>query len=134
MTRSFGVFGQEFQEELCFLLLEDRQFADRLFEVLETKFFEYSYLKEFIKIIQDYKKNYKKHPSKKIVKTIIQQKTAEAERLGTKSLALGELVKYFTRVKDRLIEDEDYIKEQSIDFCRKRQLSHSTIPERTLIC
>ena len=38
--KSFSQFGKTFQEDLCHLILNDRPFADQMFEVLDLKFLE----------------------------------------------------------------------------------------------
>ena len=47
----FSRFGKSFQENLCRIILDDRQFADQIGEVLKTEFFELKYLKLFIDTI-----------------------------------------------------------------------------------
>ena len=39
--KSFSRFGKNFQEDLCHLILNDRNFADQMFEVLDLNFLEY---------------------------------------------------------------------------------------------
>ena len=36
--KSFSKFGKSFQEDLCHLVLNDRGFADQMFEVLDLNF------------------------------------------------------------------------------------------------
>ena len=47
----FSKFGKSFQESLCHLILEDRPFADQIFEVLDVNFLELTYLKVFIAFV-----------------------------------------------------------------------------------
>ena len=44
----FSHFGKNFQEALCLLMLEDRPFADQIFEVFDITFLELGYLRLFI--------------------------------------------------------------------------------------
>ena len=41
----FSKFGKSFQEDLCQLILNDRPFADQMFEVLDINFLELKYLR-----------------------------------------------------------------------------------------
>ena len=38
--QDFSKFGKDFQENLCHLILDDRPFADQIFEVLDVNFLE----------------------------------------------------------------------------------------------
>jgi hypothetical protein len=68
---SFSKFGKSFQEELTFLILDDREFSDRMLEVLNIEFLEFKYLQVFIGKIFDYKKKYTSHPSYETMKTVL---------------------------------------------------------------
>ena len=56
--RDFSKFGKSFQESLCHLMLDDRPFADQIFEVFDVNFLELTHLRVFVKKIQQYKKKY----------------------------------------------------------------------------
>ena len=60
---NLGVFGKNFQENLCKLLVQDRAFCDQMQEVLDTGFFELKYLQVFTRKLFDYKIKYKTHPA-----------------------------------------------------------------------
>ena len=71
-NETFQRFGKSFQEDLCHLMLQDRPFCDQITEVLNVEFLQYEYLRLFVKMIMDYRKEYKVHPSYKIMATHIQ--------------------------------------------------------------
>ena len=66
---TFQKFGKNFQENLCHLMLQDRPFCDQITEVLDLEFLQYEYLRIFTKTIMDYRREYKMHPSYKIMAT-----------------------------------------------------------------
>ena len=68
---TFQRFGKSFQEDLCHLMLQDRPFCDQITEVLSLEFLQYEYLRVFTKTILDYRRDYKMHPSYKIMATHI---------------------------------------------------------------
>ena len=68
---SFSQFGKSFQEELAFLILDDREFSDRMLEVLNVEYLEFKYLQVFIEKIFSYKKKYTAHPSYETLKIIL---------------------------------------------------------------
>ena len=45
---SFANYGKTFQEKLCYLVLDDRVFSDRMQEVLDVEFLEFKYLQTFV--------------------------------------------------------------------------------------
>ncbi len=49
LEENFAKFGKSFQEDLCHLILDDRPFADQIFEVLDLNFLELKILKIFMK-------------------------------------------------------------------------------------
>ena len=53
--KSFSKFGKTFQEDLCHLILNDRSFADQMFEVLDLNFLELKHLRVFTGKIRDYR-------------------------------------------------------------------------------
>ena len=59
---SFSKFGKSFQEDLCHLVLNDRPFADQMFEVLDLGFLELKHLRVFISKIKGYRTKYGVHP------------------------------------------------------------------------
>ena len=61
-SASFSKYGKKFQEHLVQLILDDRPFADQIFEVLDTKFLELKYLQSFVGLILNYREKYGTHP------------------------------------------------------------------------
>ena len=68
---SFSKFGKSFQEDLCHLVLNDRPFADQMFEVLDLNFLELKHLRVFVGKIREYRKKYGVHPTSNIMRSII---------------------------------------------------------------
>ena len=126
----FSKFGKSFQESLCHLILEDRPFADQIFEVLDINFLELTYLKVFVKKIQEYKKQYGVHPSKKIMTSILRT-NLNGEQESVQKL----LRDYFARLlaKQNEIDGADYIKDTALDFCKKQKLKEAMIRSVDLI-
>ena len=113
----FSRFGKHFQEGLCQLILEDRPFCDQITEVLDISFLELSYLQIFIQKILDYRDKYKVHPTYEIMVTILRTE------LDDENEALQrQVVEYFARIHKNDLQDSEYIKSTSLDFCRKQKL------------
>ena len=125
---SFSKYGKRFQESLAQLIMEDRPFADQVEEVLNTSFFELKYLRVFTQKLFDYRRKYGVHPSNDIVATVIRTE------LENHSEAVQKQVRdYFARTCIRTIEDEKYIKETALDFCKKQKLKEALMKSVDLI-
>jgi replicative DNA helicase len=130
MTKEIGFskYGKQFQESLAQMILEDRPFADQIEEVLDTQFFELSYLRIFVKKILSYRKKYGVHPSKDILSSVLRTE------LDNCNDALQKQVRdYFARVLIKEINDEAYIKDISLDFCKKQKLKEALMQSVDLI-
>jgi replicative DNA helicase len=126
----FSNFGKTFQEDLCHLILADRPFADQIFEVFDTNFLELKHLRVFVKKISGYRKRYGVHPTEKIMKSIIR---TEIKREPESIQVL--IRDYYARVLSTGLEPEgsEYIKDVSLDFCRKQKLKEALIKSVDLI-
>ena len=125
---SFSRYGKSFQETLVQLILEDRPFSDQMEEVMDISFFELKYLKVFVSKIYEYRNKYDVHPTKNIVSTILRTE------LDDESEAIQKQVRdYFARICVRKTNDEKYIKETSLDFCKKQKLKEAMIKSVDLL-
>ena len=124
----FSHFGKSFQENMCQLILLDRPFADQIKEVLDIEFLELSYLRVFAKKIFDYKDKYKAHPSSDIMTTVLRTEvTAENE------LVQKQVRDFFARMLKTEVQDAEYIKTTSIDFCKKQVLKSAILKSVPLL-
>ena len=124
----FSKYGKAFQESLAQLIFEDRPFCDQIEEVLDINFFELKYLRAFIERVFDYRKQYGVHPSTNVFTSIIR---TELEHF---SPALQKQVRdYYVRCESRDIQDKEYIKDTSLDFCKKQKLKGALVQSVELI-
>ena len=127
---SFSKFGKSFQEDLCHMILNDRPFADQMFEVLDINFLELKHLRVFIQKIQDYRKRYGVHPTSKIMLSVIRTGLdSEPESVKTR------IRDYYARVLANGHEPDavEYIKDTALDFCKKQKLKGALIKSVELI-
>mgnify|MGYP001270638506 CR=1 FL=1 len=127
---NFSRFGKSFQENLCHLVLDDRPFADQIFEVLDDNFLELAYLRVFLKKIRQYKKKYGVHPTRKIM-TSIMRTGLDGEQDSVQKM----LRDYYARIlsQDINVEGSEYIKDTALDFCKKQKLKEAMIHSVDLI-
>ena len=124
----FSKYGKAFQESLAQLIFEDRPFCDQIEEVLDINFFELKYLRAFIERVFDYRNQYGVHPSINVFTSILRTE------LDHFSPALQKQVRdYYVRCEARDIQDKEYIKDTSLDFCKKQKLKGALVQSVELI-
>ena len=119
---SFSKYGKSFQEKLCMVILDDRPFADQIEEVLDVNFLELNYLKLFLNKIFDYRKKYGVHPSRDIIKTILRSELDDENELTAKQVR-----EFYVRSQVGATTDVEYIKDTSLDFCKKQNLKAAMV-------
>ena len=127
---SFSKFGKSFQEDLCHLVLNDRPFADQMFEVLDLSFLELKHLRVFVSKIKGYRKKYGVHPTSNIMHSIIRTGLdGEPESVKVR------IREYYARVlaKGHIPNSSEYIKDTALDFCKKQKLKEALIKSVDLI-
>ena len=108
--------------------MEDRPFADQIEEVLDTSFFELKYLRVFVTKLFNYRKKYNVHPTNKILAAVLRTE------LESHNEALQKQVRdYFARISISSVQDEKYIRETSLDFCKKQKLKEALMTSVDLI-
>ena len=125
---SFSKYGKQFQESLAQLILQDRPFSDQIEEVLDVSFFELRYLRIFASMIYNYRQKYGVHPTEKIIASMLRtemDKFPESVQKQTRD--------YFARILIKTVQDEQYIKDTSLDFCKKQKLKEALMKSVDLI-
>ena len=131
MTRegaNFGKYGKTFQEGLVQLIFEDRPFADQIMEVFNVNFFELEYLRIFVRRIINYREKYNKHPSVNAIISILRTELEKEEEIVQKQVR-----DYFAKIHTKELPDTEYIKEASLDFCRKQNLKEAMMKSVNLL-
>ena len=111
---NFSKYGKSFQEKLCMVILDDRAFADQIEEVLDINFLELNYLKLFLTKVFSYREKYGVHPSRDIMKTILRSDLDAENELTAKQVR-----EFYVRSQIADLTDVEYIKDTSLDFCKK---------------
>ena len=124
----FSKFGKTFQDKLTYLILTERTFADQLGEVLDVNFLEFKYLQSIVRSIYEYRDKYEVYPSLKIMATLIRNNLDD-------EVVKEQAKEYLVNVlKDpSIIEDCDYVKETSLDFCKKQKLKEAMMQSVKLL-
>jgi len=104
------------------VILDDRPFADQIEEVLDVNFLELNYLKLFLTKIFGYRKKYGVHPSRDIMKTILRSELDNENELTAKQVR-----EFYVRSQINPSTDVEYIKDTSLDFCKKQNLKSAMV-------
>ena len=119
---SFSRYGKAFQEGLVQIIYEDRPFADQITEVLDVNFLELEYLRVFVRKIMNYRDRYTAHPSAEAVLTMLHTDLENEDQV-----VQTQVRDYFAKITNRETTDAKFIKEQSLDFCRKQNLKEAML-------
>lgn len=127
---SFSNYGKDFQEKLVYLIMTERPFCEQIGEVLDVSFLELKYLQVLASKIYEYKHKYTTHPSLKVLGSIIKSDISPDDEAVKDQIA-----DYFKRsITDvEMLRDGDYIKETSLDFCKKQKLKEAMMKSVKLL-
>lgn len=124
----FSKFGKTFQDKLTYLILTERIFADQIGEVMDVNFLEFKYLQSIVRSVYNYKERYEVYPSLKIMVTLIKN---DIDDDTVKEQAKEYLLNVLR--DPSIIEDCDYVKETSLDFCKKQKLKEAMMKSVKLL-
>ena len=125
----FSKFGKSFQEKLAHLILQERIFCDQMQEVLSISFFELKYLQAFVRRIFEYRDKYETHPTYEIMATILRS------QMEDESDAVCKQTRDFLAraLASKEIREAEYIKDVSLDFCKKQKLKEAMLQSVDLL-
>lgn len=126
---TFSRFGKKFQENMCQLMLEDRPFFDQISEVLKIEFFEKKYLQIFTETLMKYRVKYSTHPNHEVMMSLLRTEINHLDRGTAKQVR-----DFFARIHSSDgVEEAAYVKDKSLDFCRKQVLKEAMIKSVKLL-
>lgn len=116
---SFGSYGKSFQEKIMQALLSDQKWAEQMLEVFNEDYFELKYLQYLAGQYFAYARRYKVFPTLQLLVTIIRDDLKATQD----AMLRNQVIDYLTRMKSNPDPgDLQYVKEKSLDFCRKQCL------------
>lgn len=119
---SFNSYGKAFQEKVVQALLMDRVWAEQMMEVFKVEYLDLKYLVFLADRYFNYSRSYKVFPSLQMLVTIVRDEL----KVGTDVILREQVVDYLTRVRTNPDPgDLPYVKEKSLDFCRKQALKQA---------
>lgn len=120
--QQYFAFDKNFQEKIMQAMIVDQGWAMQFIEVLDIAYFEYNYLKMIADRYVGYHKKYKEFPSIELLKTILHEDLKNA-----KDMVLNQQVVSFLKkvIGNENLADLPYVKEKSLDFCKKQKLQNA---------
>lgn len=117
---------KHYEETIIQALIADHNFAEQMTEVLNVNYFNIEYLKETAKLLFSYYNKYKMFPSYKLLVTLIKNEVRE-------DVLKEQIVSFLLRIKKDNLADIEYVKENSLDFCKKQALTRALEASLSLI-
>lgn len=115
----FSNFGKSFQEKIVQALLVDRQWASQFCEVVKPEYFEYAYLQKLVDKYLAYQKKYRDFPSLQLMIDIMKDEM----KLGIDAVLKDQIIDCIKRIAlNKEFGDLAYVKEKSLDFCKRMEL------------
>ena len=126
---TFSKFGKSFQEKLVKTILFDRNFANQMEEVLNTSYLELKYLQVFVDLMFQHKQSYP-HPTYEAMVSVVRTQTEDYS-----DSIIKQVIEFMARIKSNAIGDDDdeYVKEKSLDFCKKQKLKEAILKSVDLL-
>jgi replicative DNA helicase len=115
----FGQYGRPFQERIFLGLITDSTWATQMTEVMNPDFFDLRYLAYLTDKYFKYFEKYKTFPTLPLLISIVKDDLKETNNAVLKE----QVVEYLTRMRTLPdMGDIAYVKDKSLDFCRKQAM------------
>jgi RecA/RadA recombinase len=116
---TFSEYGKSFQEKVLQALMVDKTWAAQMFEVMKIEYFDLKYLKFLTEKYFSYYSKYKVFPTMQLLITIVR----DSLKQGSDIILRDQIIDFLHRIKTNPdVGDLQYVKEKSLDFCRKQAL------------
>lgn len=123
----FGTkFSNTFQVKVISSLLGDRAFTRQVFDILKPQYFDSEASEWLVKEIMSYMDTYETLPTLDVLKV----KINSVERDVLKTSIVDTLKSAWTNLES---EDLDYVKEQSVEFCRNQSIKNAILDSVSLL-
>jgi replicative DNA helicase len=115
MNKNFDYLGSTFQIQLLNQIIENKEFASSIIDVINSSYFENKYFKIILQMVKEYYGKYESCPSfdtlEQIVKSEISQELVAKIVLDT-----------LKQVKSAPFDGVDFVQEKALKFCKQQEL------------
>ena len=109
------LLDEKFQTKLIKLIIEDEKFSEQILEIVYPDYFDSLLVKIILQYIISYNNKYSLIPEYDTLQSLINEKEND-------SVLKEKLIDLLQLLKEYNITDKQYIKDYSIDFCKKQSL------------
>lgn len=126
MSDTFQIYGYNFQVKLLSALFKDKPFLQQISDILDSNYFESDANKWIVKSVANYFSEYKTSPTLDVMKVKIDEIDNEVLKASVID-TLKEVVRNFEA------DDIDFVKNESIKFCKNQKLKSAIIDSVELL-
>jgi len=112
--KNFGYLGFDFQQKLIKTIIEDKKYAERIIDIIESKFFENSSFKFIMENIKEFYDKFERVPD---YVTLSQKILNENGNNSSCAIHLDTL-----EILKNSEHNTDYVQETALNFCRQQNL------------
>jgi len=132
--KDFSTLGTSFQEKLVHIIAKDRSFADQIQEVLDYDYFDLKYLRKFVKELYDYRKDNDFYPTEDMIDIILKTKYSIADaKPSSVNVQIHNFYENIEKNKEIKKEEVKFVKEKSLDFCKKQNFKKAIVQSEKLL-
>ena len=119
---TFSGMGRSYQEKVVQAMIQDPLFADQMFDVMDSRFFDLGYLQAIVQKFFDHKRKYKTFPSSDVLEVMVTK-----DENTDKDISI-QVRDYLRRTREHPLNgDTGYIQDSSLDFCRKQTMKNAFV-------
>ena len=115
MSKNFDYLGNTFQIQLINQIIEDKDFASSIMDVLESSYFDNKYFKIITQMIKEYYKKYESTPTFDTLEQIIKSEV-------TQELVAKIVLDTLKQIKTAPFEGSTFVQEKGLKFCKQQEL------------
>ncbi len=115
MNKNFDYLGNTFQIQLLNQIIEDKDFAASIMNVIEGSYFDNKYFKIIIQLIKEYYIKFEATPNFETLEQLIR---SEVPQEFVAKIVLDTL----KQVKDAPFEGAQFVQEKALKFCKQQEL------------
>jgi replicative DNA helicase len=115
MNKNFDYLGNTFQLQLINQIIEDKEFASSIIDVIESPYFDNKYFKIILQMIKEYYVKYESCPNFDTLEQIVKSEI-------TQELVAKIVLDTLKQIKDAPFEGTVFVQEKALKFCKQQEL------------
>ena len=112
MNKNFDYLGNTFQIQLLNQIIEDKDFASSIVDVIEGSYFDNKYFKIIIQLVKEYYTKFEATPNFETLEQLIRAEV-------TSELVAKIVLDTLKQIKDAPFEGAQFVQEKALKFCKQ---------------